>query len=635
MIKGTSVPLLSLKPYYNSTIPNIIGDEMIKNEIKMLTDREHVLARPGMYIGSTANEEHERFLFGTFGKVRYVPGLIKIIDEIIDNSIDEAIRTNFAFANKIDITIVDDKITVSDNGRGIPQGLVKTPEGDELPGAVLAWTRTKAGGNFGDDTTRKTGGMNGVGSSLTNIFSSVFSGTTCDGEQTLSVLCHNNMSDIQWNQKVLARQKQGTEVKFIPDFTLLDCDRIDDVVHQITKDRLETLAVVYPGIAFKFNGSRIQGNFKKFAHQFDEEMIVLDSDKCAIGIGRSDDGFRQLTYVNNIHTKNGGTHIDYVMDELSNELIPMIKRKHKVDVTKARIKECLTVVMFVRDMSNMRFDSQTKERLTSPMGEVKAHIDIDFKKLARQFMANETILMPIIEAVLARMLAAEKAAETKAAKKASKAKVAKHIKANAYGNDQVETTLFLTEGDSAIGYLLSTRNQELHGGYPLRGKVMNTWGMTASGMLENKEIFDICAITGLTIGERAESLNYRNIAIMTDADVDGTGSIYPSLLAFFSNWPELFEQGRIKFVKTPVAICEKGKDQKWYYTIDEYEADKANLKGYGFRYIKGLGSLEDFEYEKVINEPHYDIVSLPENWQEHFEMLFGKDPSLRKTWMSA
>ncbi|UQS93592.1 DNA topoisomerase II large subunit [Acinetobacter phage AC4] len=107
------------------------------------------------------------------------------------------------------------------------------------------------------------------------------------------------------------------------------------------------------------------------------------------------------------------------------------------------------------------------------------------------------------------------------------------------------------------------------------------------------------------------------------------------MLAFFSNWPELFEQGRIKFVKTPVAICQKGKDQKWYYTIDEYEADKPNLKGYSFRYIKGLGSLEMEEYEKVIREPHFDVVKLPENWKEQFEMLFGNDAQLRKDWMSA
>lgn len=417
---------------------------MINNEIKILSDKEHIIKRSGMYIGSSANEEHERFVFGKFQKVKYVPGLVKIIDEIIDNSIDEAIRTNFKFANKIDVTVSPHLVSVSDNGRGIPQAMITTPEGAQIPGPVAAWTRPKAGGNFGDDSERKTGGMNGVGSSLTNIFSTIFTGITCDGTNTITVKCKDNMDSIDWKSK--AGGRQGTSVSFEPDFRHFDCEIISDQVIKIIEDRLQTLAVVYPDIVFKFNGSRVIGNFKKYAKQFDEHMLVMDTDKCAIGIGRSDDGFRQLTYVNNIHTKNGGSHIDYVMDELVNEMMPLIKRKYKVEVNKARIKECITVVMFVRDMSNMRFDSQTKERLTSPWGEIKAHIDLDIKKLARMFINSEEILMPIIEAVLARKLAAEKAANTLAAKKAAKAKVAKHIKANMYGKD-ADTTLFLTEGD--------------------------------------------------------------------------------------------------------------------------------------------------------------------------------------------
>ncbi len=603
---------------------------MINNEIKILSDKEHIIKRSGMYIGSSANEEHERFVFGKFQKVKYVPGLVKIIDEIIDNSIDEAIRTNFKFANKIDVTVSPHLVSVSDNGRGIPQAMITTPEGAEIPGPVAAWTRPKAGGNFGDDSERKTGGMNGVGSSLTNIFSNIFTGITCDGTNTITVKCKDNMDSIDWKSK--AGGRQGTSVSFEPDFSHFECEIIDVEVIKIIEDRLQTLAVVYPDIMFKFNGSRVIGNFKKYAKQFDEHMLVMDTDKCAIGIGRSDDGFRQLTYVNNIHTKNGGSHIDYVMDELVNEMMPLIKRKYKVEVNKARIKECITVVMFVRDMSNMRFDSQTKERLTSPWGEIKAHIDLDIKKLARMFINTEEILMPIIEAVLARKLAAEKAAETKAAKAASKAKVAKHIKANMYGKD-ADTTLFLTEGDSAIGYLLSTRDAQLQGGYPLRGKVMNTWGMAPSDMMKNRELFEICAITGLVVGEPAENINYRNIAIMTDADADGLGSIYPSLLAFFANWPELFEQGRIKFCKSPIIIATKGKDEKWFYTLPEAEAE--DLSGYTIRYIKGLGSLTQDDYQKVIREPHFDVVRLPENWKDHFEMLLGNDSQLRKDWMSA
>ena len=174
---------------------------MIKNEIKVLSDVEHIKKRSGMYIGSSAKEAHERFLFGKYQQVEYVPGLVKLIDEIIDNSVDEAIRTSFKFANKIDVQIKNNQVSVEDNGRGIPQGLVTDQTGEQIPGPVAAWTIPKAGGNFGDDSERKTGGMNGVGSSLTNIFSTLFTGITSDGENEITVNCSNGMENKSWSSK--------------------------------------------------------------------------------------------------------------------------------------------------------------------------------------------------------------------------------------------------------------------------------------------------------------------------------------------------------------------------------------------------------------------------------------------------
>ncbi|ASZ76528.1 DNA topoisomerase [Proteus phage PM2] len=472
---------------------------MIDNNIKMLTDREHCLKRPAMYIGSVSNEPHERFLFGEYKTLTYVPGLVKIIDEIIDNSIDEAIRTKFEFANEIEVEIKDSKITVKDNGRGIPQANVITPEGESIPGPVAAWTRTKAGGNFGNDLERVTGGQNGVGSSLTNFFSTWFEGVTGDGKNIITVTCNDNAENINFSVK--KGKLKGTSVSFVPDFDRFDCTGIDKTIQDIIQDRLMTLSIIFDKITFKFNGKKIQGNFKKFASQFGEKVITMENDNVSVAFANSPDGFRHLSFVNQIHTKVGGSHIDWLMDEISNELIPSIKRKYRIEVTKARIKECLTVLVFIRNMSNMKFDGQTKERLTNTWGEVKNHMDIDVKKLANQLMKTETILMPIIEAVLARKLAAEQAAATKAAKKAAKAKVAKHIKANFYGKPGKGTTLFLTEGDSALNELLTSRIQDTQGGYPLRGKFLNTWGMKDVDIMKSKEAFDIMAITGLTLGE--------------------------------------------------------------------------------------------------------------------------------------
>lgn len=599
----------------------------------MLSDKEHVIRRPAMYIGSTTLEPHDRFLFGEFKTVTYVPGLIKLIDEILDNSLDEAIRTSFKYANEINVSIKDLTVTVSDNGRGIPQSEIITPEGESLPGPVVAWTRTKAGGNFGADEDRKTAGTNGVGSSLTNIFSSSFIGTTCDGTTELTVNCSNGADNISWKSK--PSKKNGTSVAFIPDLYHFGITELDDAVHDITLDRLQTLAVIYPDIKFKFNGKIVQGNFKQYAKRFDEDAIILDNE-CSIAIGKSEDGFRQLSYVNGLCTKNGGSHVDYIINELTDGIIPMIKRKYKIDINKARIKECLTLIVFIRDMSNLRFDSQTKERLTNPVSDIKSAIDVDFKKLARTFMSNEAILMPIIQSVLARKEAADAAADARAAKNAKRAKVAKHIKANKCGTTQ-NTTLHIAEGQSAIGYLLETRDRNLHGGYAIRGKFLTTWNEPAAKILKNAEVFDICAITGLVLGTPLDKcdLQYQNLMIMTDADVDGTGSISPALLAFFSNWPELFEQRRIRILKTPIAICKKGSDIKWYYNLPEFDSDRQNLDGYDIRYIKGLGSLEKTEYEKIINDPVYEVIELPENWRDKFELLYGDDADARKAWMSA
>lgn len=606
------------------------------SDFRILSDREHVLKRPAMYIGSTAFEPHERFLFGEYKTVSYVPGLVKIIDEIIDNSVDEAIRTEYKFANAIIIDIANNIVKIQDNGRGIPQDMIQTPEGTEIPKPVAAWTKTKAGSNF-DDTQRVTAGMNGVGSSLTNFFSAWFKGVTCDGKNTLTVNCTDGAANVSWTST--SGGQRGTSVEFSPDFEHFEGMTIDQAVIDIIHDRIQSLSVIFPKIAFKFNGKKVQGKFKTYAQQFGKDVVIQENDNCSVAITNSPDGFRQVSFVNGLHTKNGGSHVDSIIDGLAEELIPSIKRKFRIEVTKSRIKECLTVVQVVRNMSNMRFDSQTKERLTNPAGEIKNHLDFDTKKLAKTVLNTESVLMPIIEAALARKLAAEAAAATKAQKKAQRAKVAKHLKANDIGTDK-ETMIFLTEGDSAIGQLINVRDQDLHGGYPLRGKFLTTWKMPAAKQLENKEIFEILAILGLTIGDLdISNMQYKYIAIMTDADVDGVGSIYPSLLCFFSQWPALFEQDRIRFIKTPLIILDKkGQEDVWFYDAEEYEAVKDQYKGWGERYIKGLGSLREddthSEYSRVINDQVYEIVKLPENANELFELLYGPNADARKEWMS-
>lgn len=664
----------------------------MSDDFRILTDIEHIKLRSGMYIGSVSEENHSRFLNGIYGEFSYVSGLVKIIEEIIDNSVDEAIRTDFKFANVITVDIDSVSVKVTDNGRGIPLDLVETPEGDILPKAVLAWTRTKAGSNF-DDSNRITGGMNGVGSSLTNIFSKSFTGITGNGEKELTLLCKDGLTKLDYEIKT--SKKRGTSVEFIPDFNAFEAKEISDIVIEVIKDRISALSVVFPLVKFIFNGSVSTNNFDIYAKKYGE-VSIFKTKTTSIGFVPSLDGFKQISYVNGLHTKSGGSHVEFIMDGVTTELIPLIKRKYKLDVSKARIKEYITLLFFTSGMNNLKFDSQTKEKLTNTAGEVKNHVDLDLVKTARELIKLDNLILPIIETELMRKEAAEKAALTRAQKAANKTKVPKHIKANKMGKES-GTILLLTEGDSAIGPMLNVRDQDMQGGYPLRGKVLNTWGKSHAEMLANKEIFEMLSITGLRFGDSpfnykehsdnwyilnglkfnendelflnekwvsakeyikeadsidkpnlrvynsqmnvrrvvlVENISYSNIGILVDSDADGTGSIFPSLLAVFSNWPELFKQERIKFIKTPIIIATKKKDIHWFYNLKEYEENKPKLKGFDIRYLKGLGSLEENEYKEVIRNPKYDVVYLPDNYEELFEMLFGKDADLRKQWMS-
>lgn len=611
------------------------------SEFMLLDDRSHVLKRPSMYIGSTSVEPHNRFLFGNYGSISYVQGLVKIIDEIIDNSVDEAIRTKFDFANKIEIDIDSDTVSVKDNGRGLPQKMVATPEGGEIPLPVAAWTRLKAGSNF-DDTNRVTQGMNGMGAALTNTFSARFVGDTCNGENLVSVSCIDGASYIDWSERPC--NKRGTTVTFTPDFKHFECDRITDTVIDVIHDRIMSLSVIFPQIKFKFNGKAVNGKFKSYAALYGENPVIVEDDNYSISFTSSTDGFLHMTFVNGLNTKVGGTHVDYLTDELCDELSKGIKRQYKVDIPKAQVKNGLKLLAVIRNLPNLRFDSQTKERLTNPLGEVKKHLAIDFKKLSRQILKSESVIMPIIATALARKEAAEKAASTKANNAAKRAKVAKHIKANLCGTD-APTMLLLTEGDSAINHLIDVRDQDLHGGFPLRGKPLTTWGKSDSEIFKNAEISNIMTITGLKFGESPFdvlpdgtvkcNMQYQSIGIMVDADVDGLGSIQPSLLAFFARWPELFEHGRIKLIRTPVIIAEPKKGEpRWFYNLEDYEKESGKMKNWNIRYIKGLASLRAHEYGKAITQPVEDVIQLPENYKELFDLLYGDDSDSRKVWMS-
>ena len=611
------------------------GDLLVaKNteQFRILTARQHVRERIGMYMGSSSQEDIERFVLGEWRKAKYVPALSKMVDEILDNAIDEAIRTNFKYANKINVSIRGDSITVTDNGRGIPQDKIfDETSKEELLRPVAAWTKVNAGTSFDDE--RVTIGTNGVGSAATNFLSESFSGKTWSNKKYIQVDCKDGADTLKI--KTGDRAGHGTEVTFTPDFSLFEVESLEQLdTITLIEDRLISLQMAFPEIQFSFNKKRVKvKDIKQYAALFSDTTILEKTDNLSYFIAPSEDGFRTNSFINGVNTRQGGTYIDVFMNAIIDELVVKIKRRHKVEVLKTTIKNGLTFVMFARNFTNPKFDSQTKERLTNPWGEIKSHMEScgirDGAWLAQKILNTPDIIDPIIEAQLAKKLAADKRAATLAQKKLRKVKVAKHISAN-----KDNATLKIVEGDSAMGFLLKVRDPDKVGAFPLRGVIMNTWDMKPAEVLKNKELSELVAVLGLDINDpdSVDNMSYQYIATLTDADHDGIGHISPLLIAFFYKfWPRLLQEQRVMITRTPIMISSKGDEIEWFYTYEDASSFKNNESAYKHRYIKGLGSLTEDEYSTIINKPTYDVVTVDD--ASVFQMMFGKDSGLRKEYM--
>lgn len=607
-------------------------------EFQVLDERERILKRPAMYIGSTSLEPISGIVEGRYTTINVVPGLLKIFNEILDNSIDEHIRTDGEWANKIDVvvsnTVHGTSIKISDNGRGIP---VNPPKGQDVPTPVLAWTRGGAGSNFSDDD-RTTLGMNGVGSFCTLVFSRSFEGKTNDGKESLVLKAHDNGEHIEFDTFASKSGERGTSVSFVPDLSRLGNGEITTLTEDhITaiRDRLKNLAVCFPGIRFRMNGETIKmKTVKGYAETFSSNPVTYHDDNNLIVVANSgeDEEFRILSYVNGLHIKNGGTHIDYIMEQIINDLRPMIKRKFKVDILPNQIKQHLLLVSIMRNMVAPNFDSQTKERLTNAKKDVESYFKgINFNRLAKKILETDEIIDPIVHAAVLKKEQAERAALRRKQKKLKRQNIPKHIEAQ--HKDPEQRSLFIAEGDSAMNPILNVRDPYTTGGYPLRGKPKNVWGITPSDIAKNKELSELTAILGLEYGKEPTDLNYGRIITLTDADTDGY-SIACLLMCFFAHWPKLFEQGRVYRALTPLYVAEKGNEIKWFYNREELE--KANLgKGWSVDYTKGLGGLPSAIYGEIINNPRLERVQYDSQDEQYLAMAFGDDSDKRKEWLLA
>lgn len=352
-----------------------------------------------MYIGASNVVEVEDYCLVNDKiqrtSVKCVPGLLKIINEIIDNSVDIAIKTNFEGCNSVSVKITDDTVVVEDNGPGIP--VSKNPEGEYIP--FVCWGYAMSGSNFDNDENRTHLGMNGVGSYCTNVWSTEFTGISDDSKNRYTVKFKNNALD--YKETVSDSVSKGVTVKFKPDLKRFGIEKIDQTHKDLIYQRLLNLSISFPLIQFKFNNKAIKTkNFKSYVSSFADEgsFEVFQSDNFSFAVIPSpSDEFQQFSYLNGLNIKDGGTHIDVIANNIVSLLRDSLSKKYKT-IKPADIKNKLMIVGVFKNFANPKFNSQTKEKLTNSVSEVNQYFgDIDYQSLSKKILKNSNIISPIIE----------------------------------------------------------------------------------------------------------------------------------------------------------------------------------------------------------------------------------------------
>ena len=606
----------------------------IDKKYQKLDDISHVIARPGMYIGSIKPHIATKWVLDNDKMVQqeltYNPGFLKIFDEIITNSVDESKRTGSKLTT-VKVTIKDNTISIWDNG-GIP--VVKHTEHNEwIP--EMIFSNLKSGSNFDDTEERSWAGTNGVGSTLTNIYSNEFIISTCDGKNHFYQTYKNNMRDRV--DAIIKKSKSAhTEITFKPDFEKFGLDGIDEDHFKMIQKRIYDLAACNTHLKIYFNNDLVNLNsFEDYIKLYVTEYFYeTNKDKTwSIAIALSENGFQQISFANSTETYDGGTHVDYIMNQIVVELREFFVKKHKVDIKPSELKSHMFLFLD-STVINPSFSSQTKEKLITEVKDFGCTFEVS-KKLTQLILKSE-IVNSILDWIQQKKSADDNKLQRELNKKLSKIKVEKLI--DAKGKDRWKCSLGLFEGDSASGAFRKYRSPETMGAFSLKGKFINVSEITNQKLIQNTEAVNLMAAIGLKLGQQIElkHLRYGKILFYTDADVDGN-SISALLINFFYKyWPEIFDRGMIYKVETPIVVAvPKSKKIKkiLFYTQTEYNewADKNDLKNFEIKYKKGLAALVDDEYQDIINNPRMTKISKDEISTEYLDIWFGKNADLRKT----
>jgi DNA gyrase/topoisomerase IV subunit B len=576
---------------------------MSRHSIK--DDRWHVLNRTGMYLGSTVRSEIVEYLIvdGIFKQylTSYVPALVKMANEIIDNSVD-ILKDSKKGTLDVIMNPDNNQIMVKDNGGGIPVKEIENLDGTHILIPKACWSIAKSGSNFNDDSGDATTiGTNGVGSFCTNVLSKKFVGITNDGNKKYSGTWTDNCSADSYVETISEPTgEKGTSVYFEPDLERLGIKNFNDDTLRIIKQRLINLSVTYPNIKFSFNSEPVSITQKEFMNMLGSHgNIYTDkSGKYSYAVYPSVSGdFETFSIVNGLNIKDG-THIDYLLKYITSEIKEKLPKKFdKISV--GDIKNKIKIVFIGRDFPTIQWSGQTKETIGNSNKDIRAYLGEDWKDLLKEIAKNKEIIEPITFLHAAKLDAEEKKLAAGADKELKKAKVLKIRHAS-----KQKKFLMLTEGDSALKGIIKALGRLLNGFLPLRGVVANPYTNTIQKIVGNAEYKDIMNILGLNFSKANSclSMNYEYVVLTTDADVDGA-HIQGLLMGFFYKFvPDIFEHKKILILRTPIKVAKDKKENMIAAFITEQEYTdfmkiKSNHK-YTIEYKKGLGSLNPKEYEQ-------------------------------------
>jgi DNA topoisomerase-2 len=661
------IPIRHFNNYNHKTVdkpfePNMAGDTSVMSNVSIdkyyqkMSHREQILMRPSMYIGAV--EENKSHMWGLNPETKqlehreytYVPGLLKIFDEIIVNAADNKQRDPKMNSLKVNIDKAENKISIFNNGHGIHVSIHKK-EKMYIPTMIFGHLLTSS--NYNDAEKRTVGGLNGYGAKLCNVFSTKFIVETCHDGKKFKQTWKNNMSEAGEPIVNSSSTADFTRVTFYPDLKRFGMSELTDDTIAIMMRRAYDIAGTLSGVNVCLNDEKLPyKGFKDYVKQYlgdtDFAYEECENGRWQVALAPGDgDAFKQVSFVNNIATTRGGKHVDYVCDLILDPILEVVKKKNK---EKSNIKKPAAkkhMFLFVNALiENPDFDSQCKEYLNTTHTKFgsKCELTDKFHKKAQKIGVVESILS-------AAQVQARSQLESKSGRKTGNINVPKLLDAAYAGKQQSkQCTLILTEGDSAKGLAVSGTSvigQHYYGVFPLRGKLLNVREAKSKQMSENAEINALIKILGLSYKktyqnpEDLKDLRYGKIMIMTDQDADGS-HIKGLIINFIhSQWPALIRHHSFfqQFI-TPIVKARKGNQTINFYSIPEFNEWKENTRNYNtyhIKYYKGLGTStasEAKEYFSDLDRHRIDFKYSGKEDDNSIILAFSKDMiEARKKWL--